>query len=231
MSGGTQTQFLDASRLLIENARNCFELSSVLARYGYDEERFDEGARLCAQTEELIRLQSQRSGETEGDCAETETVWAEFRSMYMRTLKVARVVFAEDAEASSSLELWGPRKLSLRGLIDQASTLYSNLGPGSRHTPKMLRFGYSDHRLEEEGALVEGLRRKILSRPRQMKEALSATLERDRQLHKLDTWVSELHAIARIAFYKSPQELQKLGLPLQGAQPRLKLVPVSRPRP
>jgi hypothetical protein len=224
MSSANQTQFLESSKLLLEKARGSSELWSVLSHFGYDEVRFDEGARILAECEALIRRQTKEGRERGEAGSEAEQSWAEFRSMYMKTLKVARVVFAEDATASATLKLYGPRKLSLKGLIEQATTLYQNLGPTSRLMPKMLRFGYSARRLEEEAALVEGLRARLQVQAKEMREALSSTLERDRQLHKLDRWVSELRAICRIAFYDAPRELEKLGLIPRENQGRKKAV-------
>ena len=42
--------------------------------------------------------------------------------------------------------------------------------------------------------------------------AQASIVARDKKLHELDSWVSELRTIARVAFYEEPQELEKLGV-------------------
>jgi hypothetical protein len=212
MGNGTLAQFIESSKVLIENARGIPELASALACYGYDETRLGEGAKLWAEAETLVRKQAKEYGEQHEATAEADKARGELESAYMKTLKVARVAFSEDAQASAALKLYGPRKQTINGWLDQASTFYANLGPESSLAPKMLRFGYTVTKLQGEAALVEGLRKKIQIQAKETGEAQAATAERDKKVRALDVWVSELHAIARVAFHESPQELEKLGL-------------------
>jgi hypothetical protein len=222
MADGSMAQFIESSRLLIENAQVLPEVAAVLAGYGYDAARLEEGSRLWSKAEALVRKQAREYGERHQATAEVEAARAELVSTYMKTLKVARVAFADDILAADALKLYGPRKQSLSGWLDQVSTFYSNLRTGSRLAPKMLRFGYGLERLQAEASLVDELRRKIQAQAKESGEAQCATVERDRKLRELDTWVSELSAIARVAFHGSPQELEKLGLLVPSAPRRRK---------
>ncbi len=219
-------QFIESSKVLIENAKNLDSLSVVLAQYGYDAARLTAGAKLWGEAEALVRKQSREYGEQHQAGADVDQAQAEVESAYMKALKVARVAFAEDAMASATLKLNGPRKQSMSGWIDQAATFYANLAPGSALAPKMLRFGYDVAKLRRESDLVEALRAKLQVQAKETGEAQAATAERDAKLRELDVWVSELKAIAKVAFHETPQNLEQLGL-LSLNEPRRKKAPAA----
>ncbi len=212
MASVSLAQFIESSRVLIGNARAVPELSTALAAYGYDEGRFAEGLRLLAEAEALIHRRSKEYGEQQEATAAAEQARAVVESAYMKSLKVARVALADEPLANASLKLGGPRKETLVGLIDQAGTFYANILQEPAFVAKMLRFGYTQQKILAEMALVEELRKRMQVQAREMGEAQAATMERDRKVAELDSWVADLRAIARVAFYESPQELEKLGI-------------------
>ena len=135
---------------------------------------------------------------------------------------MARVAFAEDVKVSAALKLYGPRKQSQAGWIDQASAFYTNLLSDEKLLRKMSLYGYSAPKLRAEESLLEALHAKIQLQAKETGEAQTATRERDKKIKELDSYVSNLRAIAKVAFYDSPQELEKLGILARGAPRRKK---------
>ena len=115
-------------------------------------------------------------------------------------------------EKAWALKLYGPRRLTIAGWMDQATTLYANLSSDARLSAGLVRFGYSAEKLDMEKALVEDLRVAIQARAQKAGGAQSTTAARDAKLRELDTWVSDFRTICRVAFYENPQELEKLGV-------------------
>jgi len=227
MGYGTIAEFIESSRVLIQNGRGIPALSAALAAYGYSDFRFAEGTTLWAQADALVRKQALEYGEQHAATADAEQARAEVETVYMKTLKVARVALADENLAGTTLKLYGPRKETLKNYIDQAVTFYANcLDP--RFEQKMLVYGYTPQKLKAEAALVENLRVKLAIQAKESGEAKAATVERDRKLAELDTWVSNLRAIARVAFYETPQNLEQLGIPTL-SNPRPKKVPTAQP--
>jgi hypothetical protein len=223
MKNGSIANFLADSRILIENAKSVPEVSGVLAGYGYDAKRMEEGSGLWAEADALRKKQTKEYGEQYGATAEVEHAWELGSSAYMKTLKVARIVFGDEPNAAAALRLYGPRKLSISGWIDQAATFYANLRSEAKLAEKMGKYGYTADKLDAEAALVEELRKKAQAQAKETGEAQAATAERDKKLEELDAWVSDLRAICRVAFYESPQELEKLGvLVVNAARPKKK---------
>jgi hypothetical protein len=208
----TQAEFLQGARTLIENAAGIPELAAALGGYGYDAARLKEGLQLWAEADELAKKQSIGYGEQYEATQELGKAWTDANAAYMKTLKVARVAFGDDPKAIAALKLYGPRKQSVAGWLEQAGTLYANLGSDAKLMEALARFGYGAAKLQAETALVEALRRQTQVKAQGTGAAQAATAARDKKLRELDTWVSELRTICRVAFYESPQELEKLGL-------------------
>jgi hypothetical protein len=228
MGNCSMAHFLETSRLLIENARGVPDISLALSGFGYDEARLAAGAKLLAETEALVRKQEKEYGEQHEASDEVEKARLDLDSAYIKSLKVARVAFAEDAKVSAALRLYGPRKQSQDGWLDQASSFYANLESDPGLLGKMAKFGYSAQKLKAEAGLLEALHKKIQLQAKETGEAQTATMERDRKVKELDGYVSDLRAIAKVAFYESPQELEKLGIMARSA-PRRKKAEAARP--
>jgi hypothetical protein len=208
----TQADFLQAAGTLIENAAAIPAVAAALAGYGYDSSRLEEGRALWAEADALAKRQALDSGERGVATQDQDAAWAQANAAYIKSLKVARVAFGEDPKAIAALKLYGPRKQSLPGWLEQAGTFYANLAADQPLAKCLARFGYTQAKLAAEAALVEALRSKTRAKAEGVGTAQASTAARDRKLRELDAWVSELRTIARVAFYESPQELEKLGV-------------------
>jgi len=130
----------------------------------------------------------------------------------MDALKIARVAFRNIPRAKKSIMLFGARKKTLSGWLDQASTFYANILNDNGLVTIIARFGYPPEKLREEAALVEQVEAKLAQQKKEIGEAQEATVKRDKALDKLAAYVSELKAAARVAFHDNPQQLERLGL-------------------
>ena len=212
MHQGSLADFLQGSKTLIENASTLPEIATALASYGYDAARFEEGRRLWAEADSLAKKQSLDSGGRSGATQELDKAWTVANTSYMKALKIARIAFGEDPKAIAALKLYGPRKQSVAGWIEQAETFYANLAADPALAGRLRRYGYDSARLGSEAMQVEAVRSKTQEKVQGSGNAQASTAARDKKLRELDTWVSELRTISRVAFYENPQELEKLGV-------------------
>jgi hypothetical protein len=223
----TQAGFLQDASTLIENALSLPEIAAVLAVYGYDEVRLEEGRRLWREADALAKKQLMEHGGKREASQELGKSWENAHAAYMKTLKVARVAFGDEARAITALGLYGPRKQTISGWLEQASILYTNLEGDPALAARLARFGYSDAKLAAEAALVAEVRAKSLAQTQGTGAAQTATAARDKKLRELDNWISEFRTICRVAFYENPQELEKLGVLVQNAPRRAKKAEAS----
>ena len=102
--------FMQAALTLIENAGSDPVIAAILAGFGYDRGRLAGGRRLWTEADVLAKKQSADYAGQHGGTQEFDKVWTSANATYIKTLKVARVAFGEEATAISSLKLYGPRK-------------------------------------------------------------------------------------------------------------------------
>lgn len=206
------SNFLLNSRILIENAQNIPESAAVLLNFGYNPTRMAEGAQLLSTAEALVQKQTKEYGESYQATVAFNQAYDAANLAYTQSLKIARIVFGDEAKAGTILKLYGPRLQTTAGWLSQASSFYTGLTSDSELAGRLAKFGYTAEKIAAEAALVETVRKALQAQAKEYGEAQEATVERDRTLAELDTWVSELRAVSKVAFAANPQELEKLGI-------------------
>ncbi len=205
-------QFLLASRVMIENALQNVDIKQALAAYGYSEEKLNNGKALYNNAETLQNAQKKEYGEQVAATAELDTVWEEAEQQYMKTLKIARVAFKDNVKANKSTMLYGDRKRSLSGWLEQAKAFYANILKDTDLMTLISAYGYTQAKLEQESDLIDQVFTKHIAQKKESGEAQEATETRDKALDTLAKWISDLRAVAKVALESNPQQLEKLGI-------------------
>ena len=135
--------FMQGAHTIIENAITSPGFAAVLAGYGYDAARLGEGRSLWGIVDGLAKKQVANYGGQYDATQSFEKAWATANAAYMKTLKLSRVAFGGDAGAVAALKPYGPRKLTIAGWMDQATTMYANLSSDTRLSTGLVRFGYN----------------------------------------------------------------------------------------
>lgn len=205
-------QFLLASQVMIENSLSDSEIRQALAVYGYTEETLTSGKNLYEKAEALQNAQKKEYGEQVAATAELDTVWEQAEEQYMKTLKIARVAFRDSVKADKSTMLYGDRKRSLSGWLEQAKAFYANILKDADLINLISAYGYTPEKLGQESALIDQVIAKHFAQKKETGEAQEATETRDKALDALAKWVSNLRAVAKVALMDNPQQLEKLGI-------------------
>lgn len=204
--------FLFASRVMIENSLQDEQIKEALAAYGYTEEKLNQGKELYNKAEELHLARKREYGEQIAATAELDAVWDQAEKQYMKTLKIARVALKDNVRAYESTMLFGDRKRSLSGWLEQARAFYSNILADSDFLTAMSAFGYTQAKLEQEAALIDQVIAKHMAQKKEMGEAQEATEMRDKALDNLAKWISDFRAVVKVVLEENPQQLEKLGI-------------------
>lgn len=204
--------FLHTASILIENSIAIPEIAKALANHGYPEDKLKGGKYLYNEAAALHLAQMRASGARITATAEFKSLWAEAKRQYMRALKTARVALKDTVKAEQGIMLNGDREQSFSGWMEQARTFYANMLNDSQLLEIMTGFGYPLEKLQEESALIERVAEANLRQKKAMGAALEATQTRDQKFNELATWVSDLKAIAKVAFDDDPEQLEKLGI-------------------
>lgn len=205
-------QFLLSSQLLIENTLTDTEIKTILAGYGYTETKLMTGKSLYETAAALHYAQKKEFGEQVAATAELDSFRDKAHQQYIRTLKIARVAFNEKVKADKATMLYGRRKQSLSGWLQQAKAFYANILADNDFLASLSEYGYTQEKLGHELALIDQVTAKHLAQKKEMGEAQEATETRDKALDDLARWVSDFRAVVKVALYENSQKLEKLGI-------------------
>jgi len=201
-----------AAQVAIDNALSDTEVQTFLAEYGYDNDRISQGKTLLENTQQLHQQQQKEYGDQFAATDALNKSWADANVSYMRFVKIARIALKSDHAAYKKLDLTGNRKQTLSGWLGQAKQFYLNALSDKDVLEKMANFGITQEKLEAGKQLVEATETANAKQEKEKGEAQQATLERDKVFDRLEDWLSDFLAIARIALEDKPQLLEKLGV-------------------
>jgi anion-transporting ArsA/GET3 family ATPase len=205
-------EFLLSAQVMIENSLSDPEVKAALAVYGYTEEKLTAGKTLYNEAAALQNAQKKEYGEQIAATTELNEIWETADQHYMKALKIARVAFQEKIKADRATMLYGSRKRSLSGWLEQTQAFYANILSDSDFMNALSQYGYSQEKLEQESSLLNDVAAKIFQQKKEMGEAQAATQTRDKKIDELAQWLSDLRAVAKVALAEDPQQLEKLGI-------------------
>ncbi len=198
--------------VLINNAITDAAIAEALNAFGYDSAKLAQGKALLEAFDALVKEQIKEYGEQFEATEMMNSAWKSAQKTYMKSLKIARIVFKNNQAAQTALLLNGIRKISFSGWLHQAQTFYQNLEENAEFMTALAEYGYTSEKIADEKALINELETAKHSQAKEKGEAQQATLNRDQKLDVLDEWVSEFKVIAKIALEDNPQWIEKLGL-------------------
>ena len=201
-----------AAQVAIDNAVSDSEVKSLLAEFGYDDTRLNEGKALLDTANQLQQTQQKEYGDQFEATGALKEAWEKADKEYMRFVKIARIALKSEHALYQKLDLNGARKKTLSGWLAQAKQFYLNALADIAVLEKMAAFGMTQAKLQAGKTQIEETETANAAQEKEKGEAQQATLERDKAVDKLEDWMSDCIAIARIALEEKPQFLEKLGI-------------------
>jgi hypothetical protein len=191
---------------------NSPEIQSKMTPFGYSPEKIAQGLTLLNKAKHLTATQVGNYGDQYNATDEVDKLWAENYAKYMVTVKVTRVAFKDRPDLLVKFRLTGRRSRSLSGWLNDARIMYANILETSEALTILNQYGYSAERLTAERDAVEEVEAMHSMRLGAKGEAQQSTVERDKAVDEICNWYSDFRAIARVALYDAPQQLEALGI-------------------
>jgi hypothetical protein len=191
---------------------NSPEIQEKLILFGYTPEKIAQGIDLLNKAKHFTALQVGNYGDQYSATDEVDKVWAEKYAMYIVTVKVTRVAFKDRHDLLVKFRVVGRRNRSLSGWLNDARIMYANILDTPEALTVLAQFGYSPEKLIAERDAVEQVEVLHSKRLAEKSEAQQSTVDRDKAIDELCNWYSDFRAIARIALYDAPQQLEAMGI-------------------
>ncbi len=205
-------EFLNSAQLVINNTLGNPSILAAVSLYGYTEAKIREGQGLLEQALAAQQKRQTEYAEQLEASAEFETSWQTGKQVYMRHLKIARLIFKDDVNAIVALQLNGERKQSLSGWLLQANTFYLQALASAAIQAKFAEFNITVDVLQAAHAQIQAIEATNQKHQSERAEAQEATRHRDQTLDILNDWLTIYLPIAEMALEEQPQLAESLGI-------------------
>ena len=206
-----------SANVALTNGRDDADIQPLLAAYGYDTDRLDDGLALLTAAEEAASRQTIEYGEKEAATHALAVEFGAFRAVYLRHVTLARVAFKEGTAGYTTLGLQGDRADDLAGLLAQGRAFYRGLLGSPALLAAMASFNVDQAAVEAALGEADDVEEAKVAQAQEYGEAQVATRVRDDAVGVLEGFLRDYYAVAKVALEDHPQLREKLGLLERGA--------------
>nr|WKN37904.1 hypothetical protein K4G66_04175 [Tunicatimonas sp. TK19036] len=201
-----QQQFLNQSRLALNNSLTTPALLTILQTYGYDDKAIKSGLVIHAQVETVTEARDAAYGVVRSTNRALQQAKDTLLSMFQSHLNMARLAFTRE-DYADDLKITGRRKGATADWLAQAQKFYT-------HVPIeiMEKYHVPKKELDEAKKLTVKVLDLLALQQKAKSQAQQLTQDRKAAYEALHAWMKKFIGIARVVFADQPQQLEALGL-------------------
>lgn len=207
----SETELLTRSDVALENVVAQPAIAAAMAEMGYDSALIEEGKGLNQAAHEAFKFNKTEDDETTVASTAFKEAKEAVEIVYRLHRKKAKVVYRNDPDAQIKLLIHKALPVAYASRLAGIERFYDVLAADEALLAKMARLKLTLDDVTQAKQLIADLKSKRTTYLREVGESESATKAKDEALAKLDDWMSEFYAVARIALEDDPQLLEALG--------------------
>lgn len=212
----SEAETLEQYRIALENAETQSEIAAVMAELGYDSAIIGEGKALLTETRSAYDLNKTEDDETSAAYADFSSKKEQLEDIFTLHRKKAKVVFRNDSLTADKLAISGAMPRTYMRWLEAAKKFY-NVAMGDHLVQdKLGRLKVSVDNLNASYELIGQLEAARSEYLKEKGESQDATKAKDAAFAKMDDWMSEFYAVAKIGLEDNPQLLEALGKTVRG---------------
>ena len=210
-SKNSEAAILEQFRVALENVTNQPEIAANMAEYGYHFEIINEGKMLLEATRAAYNANKTEDDETSAAYKNFSDKKNQLEEMYSLHRKKAKVVFRNDPLVLDKLAVSGVLPKAYVKWLEAIRKFYSDAiaNPDIQFRLERLRVSRPD--LDTANVMINELETARAVYLRELGESQEATRTKDAAFAKIDDWMGEFYAVAKIALEEKPQLLEALG--------------------
>jgi len=212
----TDTATLELYRVALENAETQPEISAIMADLGYDSAVIAEGKALLTKTRTAYDANKTEDDETSAAYADFSSKKEQLEDTFNIHRKKAKVVFRNDSLTADKLAISGAMPRSYMKWLEAARKFYSVASTDTAIQGKLARLKISADDLTAANTLITDLEAARAEYLKEKGESQDSTKIKDAAFAKIDDWMSEFYAVAKIGLEDNPQLLEALGKTVRG---------------
>lgn len=204
-------QILQDFGALFLNLTKETELATEMASYGYDKEKVAEGKALYDKANELYLKNKKENADETTASLEYRKKLDELLEIYTNHRKRAKVVFRDQADTLKLLALSGSASRNRAGLLKEIEILYVNLNDNETLLNEVKIMKISSEDIKSQIQRLNDVQTAHANYLQEKGESQQATKDKNEAFAKLEKWVRNLYAVAKIALEDKPQLLEGIG--------------------
>lgn len=204
-------QILQDFGALFLNLTKETELATEMASYGYDKEKVAEGKALYDKANELYLKNKKENADETTASLEYRKKLDELLEIYTNHRKRAKVVFRDQADTLKLLALSGSASRNRAGLLKEIEILYVNLNNNETLLNEVKIMKISAEDIKYQIQRLNDVQTAHANYLQEKGESQQATKDKNEAFAKLEKWVRNLYAVAKIALEDKPQLLEGIG--------------------
>ena len=212
----SEASTLELYRVALENAENQPAIAAAMAELGYDSAAIAEGKTLLAETRAAFDFNKIEDDETSSAYADFSDKKAELEKTFKLHRKKAKVIFRNDSLTADKLGISGELPRTYVKWLETVRKFYSIATTDTEIQGKLARLAITTEQLNNANALYTSLKSARVEYLREKGESQDATKTKDAAFAKMDDWMRDFYAVARIALEENPQLLEALGILVRG---------------
>lgn len=211
-------QRLTAAGVAIHNALVDGQIGKLLATFGYDTAKLEEGQRLLDAAQGAVQAQVATAGGWQTATSQLAAEEQEARAAFHALAQVARAAYGGRSPMLVTLGLNQPAPLRQGHFLTMATALFDNALSDTEIAATLAGFGYTTLRLLDEKAKIGAMDAALQAREAAKGSAQQATMDQIAALGALDSWMSAFKRVAKVALRGQEQLLEKLGILARNAK-------------
>lgn len=208
----SEVQTIASYKTALTNVEAQPVIASTMDQFGYTTEVIAEGKVLLSETQNAFVQNRREDNESRAAYADFSNKCSTINNTYTLHRKMAKVVFRNDDILLQKLALKGRIPKAYVNWLATIKTFYSEIVADEEIQSKLARLKFQK---EEADAGLTAIAEVETSRSnylRETGESQEATQTKDAAFAKLDHWMQDFYAIAKIAMDEKPQLLEALGI-------------------
>ncbi|MFO7656159.1 MAG: hypothetical protein R6W78_03765 [Bacteroidales bacterium] len=207
----SEAETLEQYRVALDNVENQSEIATIMAEFGYDSETINQGKTLLAETRQKYDANKTEDDESNEAYKTFSTLKDNLANTYSLHRKKAKVVFRNDSLTMDKLAVTGSVPKAYTKWVETARKFYTIASTDADIQPKLARLKVTPEDLTAGNTMINDLEAARAEYLREKGESQDATKIKDAAFAKMDDWMSEFYAVAKIALEDNPQLLESLG--------------------
>jgi len=205
-----ESAILERYRVALENVTSQPEIATIMAEFGYDSALIEEGKNLFTQTRQAYDNNVKEDDETSQAYSNFMDKKKQLEDTYSLHRKKTKVIFRNEPEAMKRLVIDGTVPKAYVNWLEIVKKFYTEMLSDTALQTKLSRLKVSVEDLNAANTLKTELETARALYMKEKGESQDATTAKETVFAKLDSWMSEFYAVARIALEDNIQLLEAL---------------------